>query len=330
MFSSHVLFLYLNDLITEFKIEMLQHQTNTNFLKKLLIPFIVFSGISLSGFSQQNITQGPANGKLLLIGGNAEDQVFLPKFKKLLGGKDKPIVIIPTARSKETMREEDFAERHKKRFKKYGFTDITILHTRNREVANSKEFVKPLQKAKGVWIMGGRQWRLVDAYHNTLVHLELVGLLHRGGVIAGTSAGATIQGSFLVRGDTQTNTIMVGDHKKSFAFIENVAVDQHLIPRNRHFDMFEVLDQYPNLLGIGLDENTGIIVRNNTFKVIGENYVAIYDGTRWSAERDTIYELNKDEEQFYFLNKGDRYNLKKRHVIREDETNKKISEPEAK
>jgi cyanophycinase len=288
------------------------------FSKIVLIHVILCLSISLSGFSQKKVTQGPANGTLLLIGGNADDQVFLPEFKELIGNKESSIVIIPTARSKQTTQENDFFERHKKRFKKYGFNEITFLHTRNRDTANSEEFIRPLRKAKGVWIMGGRQWRLVDAYYNTLVHLELLGLLHRGGVIAGTSAGATIQGSFLVRGDTKTNTIMVGDHKKSFAFIENAAVDQHLIPRNRHFDMFEVLEQYPELLGIGLDENTGIIVNNNTFKVTGKNYVAIYDGTRWSAERDTIYKLGQDEEQFYFLNRGDRYNLKERHVVRED------------
>ncbi len=189
---------------------------NPGFFKRLLLLFfIVFLSISIPGFTQQKTTQGPANGTLMLIGGNADDQVFLPKFKKLVGGEDNPIVIIPTARSDKAMQEEDFFERHKKRFKKYGFTDITMLHTRNRETADSKKFVKPLRKAKGVWIMGGRQWRLVDAYHNTLVHQELLGLLHRGGVIAGTSAGATIQGSFLVRGDTKKNTIMVGDQKKA-------------------------------------------------------------------------------------------------------------------
>jgi cyanophycinase len=291
----------------------------TNFYKIYLLSLILFVGFAFTCFSQQKITKGPANGTLLLIGGNADDQVFLPRFKKLVGGGDNPIVIIPTARSKQTIQQKGFFERHKERFKKYGFTDITMLHTRSRKTADSEKFVKPLRNAKGVWIMGGRQWRLVDAYHNTLVHLELLSLLHRRGAIAGTSAGATIQGSFLVRGDTKRNTIMVGDHKKSFAFIENVAVDQHLIPRNRHFDMFEVLEQYPDLLGIGLDENTGIIVKKDTFRVTGENYVAIYDGTRWSAERDTIYKLKKGEEQFYFLDEGDRYNLKERHVIREKE-----------
>jgi len=267
-------------------------------------------------FSQSS-TSGPAHGTLLLIGGNADDQIFLPKFKELLGNKEASIVIIPTARSNKALKESGFFGQHIQRFKKYGFTDISILHTRSRKEANKEDFVTALRQAQGVWIMGGRQWRLVDTYHNTLVHLELISLLHRGGTIAGTSAGATIQGSFLVRGDTRKNTIMVGDHKKSFGFIKNIAVDQHLIARNRHFDMFEVLDKNPGLLGIGLDENTGIIVRKDSFKVTGDSYVAIYDGTRWSRERDTIYNLDKNQEEFYFLQKGDRYNLDKRRVILE-------------
>jgi cyanophycinase len=163
--------------------------------------------------------------------------------------------------------------------------------------------------------MGGRQWRLVNAYQNTLTHLELISLLHRGGVIAGTSAGATIQGSYLVRGDTTTNTIMMGSHEQGFGFIKNIAVDQHLLARNRQFDMFEVLDEHPDLLGLGLDENTGIIVENDTMEVVGESYVVVYDGTRWSEEKDTVIDLKPGQEQFYMLDKGDQYVLPERKVI---------------
>jgi cyanophycinase len=239
-------------------------------------------------------------------------------FRKLIGGGDKPIVVIPTARSDKALESNDFLKKQKNRFESFGFEKVTILHTRSKKTANKDNFAEPLRKANGVWIMGGRQWRLNDSYLNSLIHLELIGLLQRGGVIAGTSAGATIQGSYLVRGDTRKNTIMVGDHEKGLRFIRNIAVDQHLLARNRHFDMFEVLDEYPELLGIGLDENTGIIVRQDTFEVVGESYVAIYDGTRWSAERDTIYNLKEGQRQFYFLKKGDRYNLRERKVILEN------------
>ena len=178
--------------------------------------------------------------------------------------------------------------------------------------------MRPLAEADGVWIQGGRQWRLVDAYTNTLVHLELIGVLHRNGVIVGTSAGATILGSFLVRGDTNTNTIMVGDHQKGFSFVENIAIDQHVIARNRHFDMFEVLSEFPELLGIGLVENTGIVIKGNTFDVIGESYVLIYDDTRWSEERDSVVKLGKSRKEFYFLNKGMKYDMYSRKIISDD------------
>jgi len=162
---------------------------------------------------------------------------------------------------------------------------------------------------------GGRQWRHADSYLNTKTHDEFKKLLDRGGVIAGGSAGATIQGSYLARGDTQGNTKMMGDHEVGLGFIKNVAIDQHLFARNRQFDMFEILDNRPELLGIGLDEKTGIIVHGDKFEVIGQSYVAIYDGKRWSKERDTIYQLSEGSREFYLLKEGDEYNLKTRSVI---------------
>ena len=78
---------------------------------------------------------------------------------------------------------------------------------------------------------GGRQWRIADSYLGTLTEKEFRTVLDRGGVIGGSSAGATIQGSYLARGDTQANTIMMGDHEQGFAYIENVAIDQHLLVR---------------------------------------------------------------------------------------------------
>ena len=267
---------------------------------------------SLKTFSQ---TTGPESGKLLIIGGNAKDDVFIPVFKKLAGGDSAKIVIIPTARDDQSLSKDPDFSSLKARFEKYNFKQINILHTRDQETANDPEFVRHLINATGVWIQGGRQWRLADSYLNTLTHLELFGVLHRNGVIAGTSAGATIQGSYLVRGDTQANTIMMGDHEEGFSLIKNIAIDQHLIARNRHFDLFEVLDKKPELLGIGLDENTAIVVSGNTFEVIGEHYVAVYDETRWSEERDTIYQTNKANE-FYFLKPSEKYDMLQRKIIK--------------
>ena len=260
-----------------------------------------------------NETVGPAKGTLIITGDGIYG-VFQDKFMELIGGADSPIIVIPTATSSEVL-SDDFLEEYKQRFIKSGFTNVTVLHTRDPKEANSDQFIEPIKNAVGVIFSGGRQWRHADSYLNTKTHDEFFKLLDRGGVIAGGSAGATIQGSYLARGDSYGNTKMMGDHEEGLGFLKNTAIDQHLLKRNRQFDMFEILDNRPELLGIGIDEGTGIIVQGNTFKVIGESYVAMYDGTRWSKERDTIYKLPKGSREFYTLKSGDEYNLKTRSVI---------------
>jgi cyanophycinase len=140
-------------------------------------------------------------------------------------------------------------------------------------------------------------------------------LLDRGGVIAGSSAGATIQGSYLARGDSKNNQIMMGDHEIGLGFITNVAIDQHVLVRNRQFDMFNILKYRPELLGIGIDEKTAIIVKGDTLEVMGKSYVLIYDKSFWSREGSELKILPEENELFYYLRKGDRYNLSERKII---------------
>ncbi|UWX55065.1 cyanophycinase [Maribacter litopenaei] len=162
-----------------------------------------------------------------------------------IGGADAPIVVIPTAVSSEVLSEE-FLRNYRQRFVESGFNNVTVLHTRDPREANTDEFVEPIKNAQGVIFSGGRQWRHADSYLNTKAHTEFLNLLDRGGVIAGGSAGATIQGSYLARGDSNGNTKMMGDHEVGLGFIKNVAIDQHLLKRNRQFDMFEILDNRRN------------------------------------------------------------------------------------
>ena len=246
---------------------------------------------------------GPENGSLVIVGGGRLDSEILERFLDLAGGADAPIVVIPTAGGGEHY---DQYYPGLRLFKAAGATNLTVLHTTDPAVADTEAFVQPLLEARGVWFPGGRQWRLADAYLGTKVHDELWALLGRGGVIGGSSAGATIQGSYLARGDTATNTVMMGDHEVGLGFLRNVAIDQHLLRRNRQFDLLEVITARPELLGIGLDENTAIIVQGDEFEVIGASYVVVYD-----AER----QLDSGG-QFYFLAPGDRYNLKAREATR--------------
>jgi len=269
----------------------------------------------ISIFCSQGLAQdpeiGPANGSLVIVGGAMRDPAIIERFLELAGGKDAPIVVIPTAGGRE-----EYGQYWSGliQFKEVGATNLTVLHTTDRAAADSEEFVKPIQEARGVFFGGGRQWRLADVYLHTRTHDELWKLLERGGVIGGSSAGATIQGSYLVRGDTKTNTTMMGDHVEGMGFLRNVGIDQHLLKRNRHFDMIDVIKKNPELLGIGLDENTAIVVRKDQFEVIGQSYVVIYDNTS----------VIPPDGQFFFLAPGDRYNMKTRKATRPSQTARPI------
>ena len=246
---------------------------------------------------------GPANGSLIVAGGALSDPAVFARFVDLAGGPSAPIVIIPTAGGAE---EYDQYFRGRRPFEAAGARDITILHTTDPDVANTDAFVEPLLDARGVWFTGGRQWRLADSYLDTRVHDALWAVLDRGGVIGGSSAGASIQGSYLVRGDTRTNTIMMGDHEVGLGFLKGVGIDQHLLRRNRQFDLIEVIRAKPELLGIGIDENTAIVVQGDRFEVVGESYTVIYDA---NATLDS-------GGLFYFLAPGDRFNMATREAFR--------------
>lgn len=274
--------------------------------------FLFFFLITLPLIAQDNLTTGPENGSLIVAGGNYMGEEIVSKFVELAGGKDAHIVVIPTASGAKQF---DDTKGFTKQLKDFGATNVVMLHTYDKKIADSNSFIKPLQKATGVWFTGGRQWRLVDAYADTKTENVLWEVLNKGGVIGGTSAGATIQGSYLARGDTKTNQIMMGDHEEGFGYIKNIAIDQHALARNRQFDMFDILKNRSELLGIGIDESTAIIVQQNTFKVIGKSNVLIYDGTFWSRDNNDIQNPPNTEQVFYFLQHGDRYNLKERKVI---------------
>ncbi len=246
---------------------------------------------------------GPANGSLVIAGGSLTDPDVFRRFVDLAGGPTAPIVVIPTAGGAPGY-DQYFAGRRP--FEEAGSRHVTVMHTYDRAVADTDAFVEPLLDARGVWFTGGRQWRLADAYLDTKVHAQLWEVLARGGVIGGSSAGASIQGSYLVRGDTHTNTVMMGDHEEGLGFLRGVGIDQHLLRRNRHFDMVEVVRARPDLLGIGLDENTAIVVRGDRFEVVGQSYVAIYD------HRATL----DGGGLFYFLAPGDRYDMASRQALR--------------
>ena len=262
--------------------------------------------------SQTNKTTGPDKGSLVIVGGGSIDDSILEKFIELAGGPGASIVVIPTASGANNYSQDAGISRSLRRL---GVSKVTVLHTSDPKEADTEVFTKPLAEASGVWFGGGRQWRLVDAYQATRAEKLFWEILDKGGVIGGSSAGATIQGSYLARGDTKNNQIMMGNHEKGFGFIKNIAIDQHVIARNRHFDMFDILKNRPELLGISIDEGTGVIVQGNEFEVMGRGYVIIFDGTFWSREGSDLKTLPPENQLFYFLKEGDKYDLENRKVV---------------
>ena len=254
----------------------------------------------MRGRREETDRVGPARGALVAVGGGSVRETGIARrFVALAGGPSAPIVVIPTAREPvgDGQVPDDIGA-----LMDAGALRLSVLDTRDRDVADSEEFVAPLREAGGVWFGGGRQWRLADAYLHTRTHDALWGVLERGGVIGGTSAGATIQGSFLARGDTKTADIMVGDHQEGLGLLKNVAIDQHWLARNRQFDLIEVIDRFPHLLGLGIDESTAIVVQGDRFEVIGRSYVGIFDATKRLTPHG----------RFYLLPPGSQFDLKTR------------------
>lgn len=275
---------------------------------KILTLFLFFCCTNLSLCQ----TTGPKEGHLVIVGGAMKSDAIIKEFIELAGGLNAAIVVVPTASGHKNYSQTSGLAG---KLKDMGASNVTVLHTDSRSEANSTAFTISLRNATGVWFGGGRQWRLVDAYKDTLMEDLFHAVLARGGVIGGSSAGATIQGSFLVRGDTKTNQIMMGDHQQGFAYIKNSAIDQHVLARNRQFDLYEIMAAHPELLGLGIDEDTAIVVSGNTFKVIGSSYVLVYDGKFWSREGSGLKKLPAKLQRFYMLRSGDSYNMLNREVI---------------
>ncbi len=265
-------------------------------MKKILIAILLTALIGGATFAPA-ATVGPDNGTLIIVGGGDKTSIW-PTFLDLIGGKDAPIVIIPTANEKGEENTKDQEE-----LAGLGATNIKILHTTDRNVANSAAFVEPLRTAKGVWISGGRQWRLVDAYLDTRTQREIEAVLARGGVVGGSSAGASIQASYLVRGAKAGNKVLMAPgYEKGFGLVKNSAIDQHINTRGRSDSLREVLAIHPGLLGIGLDEATALVVKGDVADVIGA-------GVARFASRSTGAYSHVE------LTSGGRYDLAKRQVI---------------
>jgi cyanophycinase len=251
-------------------------------------------------------TTDQPRGWLVIEGGSYPvNPVVAEKFRELIGGADAKVLLAPTAMADSELNPELNASAAKD----LGLRNYEIFNTHDRRQADREEFAGRIRRARGVWFGGGRPGRLAEAYLGTRTHRELESFYRRGGVIGGSSAGAMILSSFLVRGGVETEdfrNLISKRNRVGFGFLPNAAIDVHVSQRpNGEGDLAQVVAAYPGLLGIGVDAGTAVVVHGNQLEVIGgpRARVTITDGQVHNGK------------PYYFLKRGDRFDLVRRVVI---------------
>jgi cyanophycinase len=242
----------------------------------------------------RRVSQGP----VMPIGGAEETEPggeILERFVDLAGGSDARIAIIPTASDDPQRSGEGYAEL----FRKLGAKKADWLRVEQRSDANTEEPLSLLREATGMFITGGDQTRLVELLVGTLV-MECIRTRNADGVVAaGTSAGASILSTLMmaggtgVGGDSNGSAARKGmvDVVAGFGLLQDIIIDQHFSQRGRLGRLLSVFAGTPGLIGVGLDEDTAVLIdREGTLEVLGSNMVTIVDG------RNTISDYFDREE----------------------------------
>jgi cyanophycinase len=247
---------------------------------------------------------GPVRGSVIVVGGGAIGPEVYAKFIELAGGPDAEIVDVPTAGG-DTAYPPNW--RGASGFKAAGAKHVVILHTIDRKVADSEAFIAPLKTAGAVWFEGGRQFHLVDSYAGTKTEQAFNEVLARGGVIGGSSAGASILASYMVRGAPSNNNFIMSypGYERGFGYLRGVGIDQHVVARERLADLADsVMPRHPELLGISEDEGTAWVVQGDSAEIIGRDKAFVYGGK----------DPTDPGKPFITLHPGDKYNLAARRV----------------
>ena len=247
------------------------------------------------------------NGTLFIVGGGGMPRGLMRELVDAAGGKEAKLVYVPCAEQDRVNSNPSIL----KAWKNMGVASASVIHTKDRNRANSdEEFLKPLAEATGIWFGGGRQWNFADSYYGTQAHKLMKDVLQRGGAIGGSSAGASIQGDYLARANPVANfDIMAPGYERGLGFLTGVAIDQHFSQRGRHKDMTQLANRYPQLLGIGIDEGTAIVVQKSVAKVTGKGKVFFYD------RRNPVVPGADD---FTALSSGQSFDLDARKLIVEE------------
>lgn len=223
----------------------------------------------------------PASPTLFVVGG-AEDRTgratLLRRFVKLAGGRRARIVLVPTASAFP----EEVAATYTEVFTRLGAPVVDVVHPRVRDDAHDPAAVALLDRASAVFLSGGSQLKLSQLLPGTPVGAAVQRVHDRGGVVGGTSAGASVMSDFMIsmgeEGVTprqRTSQLTAG-----LGLLPGVVLDQHFDQRSRYGRLLSVVATSPHLLGVGIDEDTAMVVTGRReFTVLGSGSVFVLDMT---------------------------------------------------
>ncbi len=262
------------------------------------------------------LTFSQVNGKLVIIGGGSKPDYILLKIIDFAGGEDAKILVIPNASSDPIKSGEKSVEE----FKKLGCTNVDYLFCDKNE-ADNDFILKKLEGVTGIYFGGGDQSLLTRDLLGTKLLEGIKIIYENGGVISGTSAGAAVMSEVMITGNelvNQDSTSAFIDIKKDniettegFGFLKSVIIDQHFIKRKRLNRLISLVLENPELVGIGIDESTGIIVdHNNEFEVVGEGQVIVFDAKQCRQLKvDENGNLGTENLIMHILISGNKFNL---------------------
>lgn len=288
----------------------------------LMKKFLQLLLILLFAIIEQEFYAQSTKGHLVIIGGGDKTEYIMQKIVDLAGGPDAKIIIIPNASSVPL----ESAQYNVDEFKILGCKNVDYIMF-SREDADKDSLVEKLTGATGIFFSGGDQSNLTRDMLGTKLLEKICELYNSGAVISGTSAGAAVMSEVMITGNElinkdssdifisiQKNNIEV---KQGFGFLKSAFIDQHFIKRKRLNRSISVVLENPDLLGIGIDESTCIVVYpDETFEVLGENQVMIFDATNCrNIKLDKNGNLGGENIKMHLLISGDRFDLKSKEVI---------------
>jgi cyanophycinase len=256
-------------------------------------------------------------GQLIIIGGHEDkegDKLILRYLaQEVASGK----LVVATVAS------DDPADRwglYEPLFRRLGIRHVHHLELGSREEAKSDRAVRVLSGAKAVFFTGGDQLKITTTIGDTPIYERIQEIFDGGGIIAGTSAGASVMcETMLVSGPGEaSHRIGAALHMApGLGLLQDCVVDQHFAERGRMGRLVAAVAQNPRILGIGIDENTAVVVRNHSrFRVIGDGAVYVVDGSDVSYTNLTDAGQDRTLSVFdlrvHLLSQGDTFDLKQR------------------